>query len=269
MAKWVLKSGHELYYSLKNKHPRILRTITNRIELQAQEVNIWKELADKIVFLIDSKGLIEEFEGYFGKKDITISEWDENNMPVWPCALKLAEAKETQLIKQADVMLLLYLFSNDFSLDVKKINLEYYEKRTVHKSSLSIPSYAIIALEIGEVEKAYRQFTLAAKSDLNDIYRNTDHGVHAAAIGGAWQVAIFGFGGIRLRKGMLVVNPTLPNHWNKMRFRLWFKNSLIEFTLSKREIDAIMLKGRTEVEMELYGNKYRLCKGQMVYAKED
>jgi len=269
MAKWVLKSGHELYYSLKNKHPRILRTITNKIELQAQEVNIWKELADKIVFLIDSKGLIEEFEGYFGKKDITISEWDENNMPVWPCAVKLAEAKETQLIKQADVMLLLYLFSNDFSLDVKKINLEYYEKRTVHKSSLSIPSYAIIALEIGDVEKAYRQFTLAATSDLNNIYRNTDHGVHAAAIGGAWQVAICGFGGIRLRKGMLVVNPTLPNHWNKMRFRLWFKNSLIEFALSKREIDAIMLKGQTEVEMELYGNKYRLCKGQMVYAKED
>jgi len=190
-------------------------------------------------------------------------------MPVWPCAVKLAEAKETQLIKQADVMLLLNLFSNAFSLNVKKVNSEYYEKRTMHKSSLSIPSYAIIALEIGEVEKAYRQFTLSVKSDLYDIYRNTNQGIHAAAIGGAWQVAICGFGGIRLRKGMLVVNPTLPNNWTRMRFRLWFRNSLIEFALSKREIDAIMLKGQTEVEIELCGNKYRLCKGQRVYAKQD
>jgi len=269
MAKWVLKSGSELYNSLKNKHPRTLRTITNKIKLQAQEVNIWKELADKIVFLIDSKGLIEEFEGYFGKKDIIISEWDENDMPVWPSAVKLAEVKETQLIKQADVMLLLNLYSNAFSLNVKKINSKYYEKRTVHKSSLSISSYAIIALEIGEVDRAYRHFTLAVKSDLYDIYRNTDYGMHAAAIGGAWQVAIFGFGGIRLRKRTLVVDPKLPNQWNKMRFRLWFRKSLIEFVLSKREIDAIMLKGRTEVELELYSNKYRLCKGQMVHAKQD
>ena len=269
MAKWVLKSGSELYNSLKNKHPRTLRTITKKIKLQAQEADIWKELSDKIVFLIDSKGLIEEFEGYFGKKGITISEWDENDMPVWPSAVKLAEVKETQLIKQADVMLLLNLFSNAFSLNVKKINLEYYEKRTVHKSSLSIPSYAIIALEIGEVEKAYRRFALAVKSDLYDIYRNTNQGIHAAAIGGAWQVAIRGFGGIRLKEGLLIVNPTLPNNWTRMRFCLWFKNSLIEFVLLKREITAIMLKGQAEVEIELYGNKYCLCKGHRVYAKED
>ena len=266
LAKWVLASGSELYYRLCNKHPRSLRTIAERIKLQKQEVDNWKELAEKIVFLIDSNGLIEEFEGYFGRKNVTISEWDENGMPVWPSIVRLAEAKGTQVVKQADVILLLHLFLNDFSLDEKRINLEYYEKRTVHKSSLSIPSYAIIALETGDIEKAFKYFTLAANSDLHNIYRKTERGVHAAALGGAWQIAICGFGGIRLRKGELVANPTLPNHWHKMRFRLWFRDSLIEFAVSNNETEVIMLKGRNAVNTKLYGNRYCLEKGQRVRA---
>lgn len=267
LAKWVLSSGAKLYYSLRNKHPHILKALAGKIKLQNREADNWKEMAEKIVFLIDSKGLIEEFEGYFGRKDVSISEWDENNMPVWPSAVSLAEVKETQLVKQADVMLLLNLFSNEFSQNAKTVNLEYYEKRTVHKSSLSIPSYAIIALETGDIEKAFKYFTLAVNSDLHDIYRNTDHGMHAAALAGAWQIAIYGFGGIRLRKGELLANPALPKRWQKMIFRLWFKDSLIEFAVSSNETKVTMLKGQKAVNMELYGNRYCLEKGKRVHAR--
>ncbi len=266
LAKWVLSSGSELYYNLRNKHPHILKALAERLKLQNREADNWREIAGKIVFLIDSKGLIEEFEGYFGKKDVTIDEWDENNMPVWPSTVSLAEVKGTQLVKQADVLLLLNLFSNDFSVDAKKVNLEYYEKRTVHKSSLSIPSYAIMALETGDIEKAFEYFSLAVNSDLHDVYRNTDHGMHAAALAGAWQIAIYGFGGIRLRKGDLIANPALPNRWQKMKFRLWFKNSLIEFAVSNNETKVIMLKGQRSVNIELYGNRYCLEKGKRVHA---
>ena len=267
LAKWVLSSGSELYYTLRNKHPHLLKALAERIKLQNREADNWKEMAGKIVFLTDSHGLIEEFEGYFGRKDVTINEWDENNMPVWPSTVRLAEVKRTQLVKQADVLLLLHLFSNDFSLDAKKINLEYYEKRTVHKSSLSIPSYAITALETGDIEKAFNYFTLAVNSDLHDIYRNTDHGMHAAALAGAWQIAIYGFGGIRLRKGELIANPALPNRWQKMRFRLRFKGSLIEFAVSNNETKVIMLKGQKTVNIELYGNRYCLEKGKRIHAR--
>ena len=269
LAKWVLRSGSELYYYLRKKHPRRLRTIAERIALQDQEVDIWKELAEKVVFLIDSRGLIEEFEGYLGRKDVTISEWDENGMPVWPSEVNLAEAKGTQLVKQADVILLLHLFSNDFSLDIKRTNLEYYEKRTAHKSSLSIPSYAIVALELGGAEKAYKYLTLAANTELRDIRRNTEHGVHVAALGGAWQIVVYGLGGVRLRDGVLSVNPTLPNNWHKMRFRVWFRGAFIEFVLSKGEAEALMLRGRKGVGIEVYGNRYCLNKGERIHAREE
>jgi len=266
LAKWVLRSGSELYHHLQNKHPRKLRTIAAKIALQKQEINIWKELAEKVIFLTDAKGLIEEFEGYLRKKDVAIDQWDENGMPLWPSAVNLAEAKDTQLVKQADVLLLLHLFPNDFSLDTKRTNFEYYEKRTTHKSSLSIPSYAVIALELGEVEKAYRYLALAANSDLHDVYHNTECGAHAAALGGAWQIVVHGLGGVRLKNGVLSVNPTVPNHWHKMRFRVCFKDSLIEFAVSDSEAEATMLGGRKAVVVELCGKRHSLYRGQKIRA---
>ena len=268
LAKWVLRSGAELYDYLRKRHPGRLRTIAERTALRKQETEFWKELAEKIAFLADGSGLVEEFAGYFDRKDVTISEWDENGMPVWPHAITLAKAKETQLVKQADVLLLLHLFSNDFSLEAKKTNFTYYVGRTTHKSSLSMASYAAIALEIGNIQKAQMYFNLAVNTDLGNIYRNTELGIHAAALGGVWQIVVHGFGGVRLKDGVLSISPRLPDTWRQMRFQVWFRGALIELTQSKGEVEVFMSRGQRAVDLEIYGNRYSLQKGQRVYAKE-
>jgi kojibiose phosphorylase len=235
--------------------------------LRNEEVNAWWEIAKRMVFLIQSDGLIEEFEGYFARKDVVIKEWDENGMPILPSEVKLAEAKETQLVKQADVLLLLRLFSDEFSLNVKRINFDYYERRTTHKSSLSIPSYAIVAGELGETEKAYKYFIPAVSTDLDDIYGNTELGIHAAALGGAWQIALNGFAGMKLKGDALSIVPTLPEPWQIMRFRVWFRDALIDFSILKDGVEAFVAKSRRGVNVELYGRKYFLHQAERVSAR--
>ncbi|TKJ28159.1 MAG: kojibiose phosphorylase, partial [Chloroflexi bacterium B3_Chlor] len=188
MTRWTLRYACELYDDLRKQHPRELRVIAERIGLIDEEIDAWREIAERIVFLMSSDGLIEEFEGYFGREDVTITGWDENGMPVWPSEVPLEDVKDTQLIKQADVVLLLNLLSDEFSASTKRINLDYYEPRTTHMSSLSITSYAILATELGETEKAYRYLHRTANSDLKNIHGNTDLGIHAAELGGAWQI---------------------------------------------------------------------------------
>jgi kojibiose phosphorylase len=188
-------------------------------------------------------------------------------MPVWPSEVKLTEVKETQLVKQADVILLLHLFSNAFSSDVKRINFDYYEKRTTHKSSLSTPSYAIIASELGKAEKAYKYFIRAVNADLHNVYGNTELGVHAAALGGVWQIVVNGFAGLRLKHDMLSLNPSLPEFWQSMRFQMWFRGALIEFLLAKDGMEALVRRGRKGVNIELYGQKYFLSPGRRVNAR--
>jgi len=267
LARWMLRYASELYHCFGKKHPRKLKTMTRKIGLRDGEADTWKEIAEKIVFLIRPDGLIEEFEGYFARKDVTINEWGENGMPIWPSELKLAQAKETQLVKQADVLLLLYLLSEKFSLGAKRINFDYYEKRTIHKSSLSIPSYAILANELGKTEKAYKYFIQAVNADIHNIYGNTGLGIHAAALGGAWQIAINGFAGVKLKENVLSVSPILPEHWPSMRFRIWFKGTFIEFSVSKEGTEVFVAKGRKGVDVEIYGQKYFLYQGQRVSAK--
>jgi len=267
MTRWALRYACELYDGLRERHPGRLSAISDKMGLTAEEVDTWKEIAERIVFLMGSDGLIEEFEGYFDRRNVTISERDENGMPVWPSDVVLAEVKETQLIKQADVILLLYLLSDDFSLDAKRINFDYYEPRTTHMSSLSITSYAILAAELGDREKAHRYLHHAANSDLENIHGNTDLGIHAAELGGAWQIAVRGFAGVRVRDGVLSINPALPESWQSMRLRIWFRGSLIELVVADESTQATMVKGEKAADVEIQGQRMVLEPGQTVTAK--
>lgn len=58
--------------------------------------------------------LLEQFEGYFELDNVTIEKYDENDWPIRPEALKTKKAKETQINKQADVVMLLHLMGNEF-----------------------------------------------------------------------------------------------------------------------------------------------------------
>jgi len=272
LARWVLKYAADLYCYLQKSRPRRLDFIAKKIGLSSQEAGAWREVAEKIVFLISPDGLIEEFEGYFKKKDVIITELDKNGMPVWPAGVSLAEVKETQLVKQADVILLLQLFSGEFSPDVKKINFDYYIKRTTHKSSLSLSSHAVIALELGDMKRAYDYFVQAARTDLVDLYGNTDLGIHAAALGGAWQIIGYGFAGIALQDGMLKVNPVLPGQWRRLTFKLWFRKTLIELAITKEATKAFIVRTKTGsqgLELEIYGKKYFLRLDEEITAKRD
>jgi kojibiose phosphorylase len=267
LTRWMLRYAVELYDWLQKTHPDELGAIVEKIGLTAKEVGTWEEIANQLVLLMSPDGLIEEFEGYFQRENVIISGWDEHGMPAWPTEVALADVKETQLIKQGDVVLLLYLLSDEFSLETKRVNFEYYEPRTTHMSSLSIPPYAILANELGYREKAYRYLHHATESDLENIHRNTERGVHAAELGGAWQIAIHGFAGLKVRDGVLSLNPALHESWQSMRFRTWFRGKQVEFAISQDKTEASMVKGKDPVDIEIYGTRQLLNPGQTVTAK--
>ncbi len=268
LARWMLRYAAGLFDRLQKKtHSQEGQAVAERIGLTVEEVDTWREIAEGLVFLIGPDGLIEEFEGYFQRKNIIIRGQDEHGMPVWPTEVALADVKETQLIKQGDVVLLLYLLSDEFSLDTKRVNFEYYEPRTTHMSSLSITPYAILANELGYGEKAYRYLHHTTETDLENIHRNTERGVHAAELGGAWQIVIHGFAGLRVKDEVLIINPVLYESWQSMRFRTWFRGRQIEFTISDGQAEASMVKGRKPVDIEIRGQRKVLEPGQTVTAK--
>jgi kojibiose phosphorylase len=262
LARWTLQYAADLFARLEREHGADLDSLAKRIDLHGTEVDSWRDVASHIAFRVGPDGLIEEFDGYFDLRDVVVREWDENGIPAWPEEVDLAQVKETQLIKQADVVLLLTLFPDAFSDEQRRVNLDYYEPRTTHKSSLSPPSYAILAAQLGEVSRAYKYCMPSVRVDLGDIHGNTDKGMHAAAIGGAWQMLAHGFGGIWVGERGLQIWPRLPQGWRRLSLRLWYQGALLACAMSSDRVELKMLEearqSTGDLEVEIFGRPNRL-----------
>ncbi len=174
-------------------------------------------------------GIIEQFDGYLKLEDCSVDTVRSrilNPKEYWGGAYGVAT--HTQVIKQADVVTMLNLFSEEYPESILHANWDYYEPRTEHGSSLSASMYAMLACKCGMSEKAYPFFIKSAMADLTEggkewaglIYIG---GTHPAAAGGAYMIAVEGFGGVSFTKEGLQVKPNLPPGWTGMAFYISHK----------------------------------------------
>ena len=115
-----------------------------------------------------------------------------------------------QVLKQADVVLALFLQGDEFTPAEKRRDFDYYDALTTGDSTLSAVVQSIIAAEVGYHELAEQYFQTALYVDLADLHRNTSDGVHIASTGGIWGALVNGFGGMRDHGGRMTFNPRLP-----------------------------------------------------------
>ena len=115
-----------------------------------------------------------------------------------------------QVLKQADIVLAMFLLGNEFSEEQKRRNFDYYDPLTTGDSSLSACVQSIIAAEIGNERQALEYFQYALLMDLGNVAGNVSDGVHIASAAGVWSSLVFGFGGVRDFNGRLSFAPRLP-----------------------------------------------------------
>ncbi|MFB0526130.1 MAG: glycoside hydrolase family 65 protein [bacterium] len=254
MAKWNLAIAYNLFQKIKKSNPEYCRKLVQKIGLSAKEAAEWKSISARISINSDKRQVIEQFDGYFRKRRIKITGWDENFVPVVSEKLTPRDYGKTQLVKQADVIMLLYLLSDVFSIKTKKENYAYYIDRTIHKSSLSLPIYALVAIDVGDKSRGYRFFHTALRTDISNINNNTYEGIHAACMGGSWQVLINGFAGVKIQKGILSVNPKMPRIWRKILFSLHWRGILLRLEVKNNKVKIRLVSpGRKKVKIRVFG----------------
>jgi kojibiose phosphorylase len=259
LAQWHLEQAVSLYDELRGQYPDTLTDVGSRIGLKPEERDRWQEIADGLVAARQSDGVIEQFTGYFERDDVPITEWDENNMPRYPKGYHHFNCETTKLLKQPDVVQLIYLLPDEFDARTKKANFDYYEARTLHKSSLSPCIHAIIGIEVGDTTRAVQYFERSALVDLTDNQGNTAEGIHIASAGGTWQILVNGFGGLRILGGRVTLNPWLPRDWDGIRFRLRWRGRPIRVTVDRDHVEVLLggPDGGTE-EIEVSGRSVRM-----------
>ena len=246
LAKWNLSYVLNLLKEWETTEPVLYEELKNRLSIGEEERGHWQNVMEHM-YLPKGKdnGLLEQFEGYFDLQDVTIEACDENDWPIRPKALETVPRSQTQIIKQADVVMLLHLLGEEFDEETRNKNYAYYEKRTLHGSSLSPSIYSVMGLRVGDETKAYRYLCRAAFIDLTDLQKNTREGIHAANAGGVWQTVVFGFAGVSMEEdGVVDIRPHMPKEWSGLSFRLHYRGAKLSITVTPdNQADVKLLEG--------------------------
>ena len=236
-ARWHLRQAIEVAGWLQKYDPETSAELLTKLQITDEILKVWKKISDQIYCPIDAKsGLIEEFEGYFQRKDVDLISMEPRSESA-QSMLGIEGTNATQVLKQPDVLMLMYLLPNEFDPAVVRANFDYYTPRTdlTFGSSLGPSIQAIMASRLGNQEMAYENFMRAALADIEDVRGNAADGIHGASAGGIWQAVVFGFGGLQIHQDHWTVSPKLPHHWKRLAFKFVWRGQEIDIDLPGKE----------------------------------
>jgi alpha,alpha-trehalose phosphorylase len=149
-----------------------------------------------------------------------------------------------QVVKQADIILAMFLIPHEFTLEAKRRNFKYYDPLTTGDSSLSSCIQAIIANEIGDGMKSITYARASLLMDLADVGGNVKDGCHIASMGGTWMVFAYGFAGMQDHDGILTFRPRrVPQETARMSLSITYLGQLFRLEIGTSEATYTLLEG--------------------------
>ncbi len=256
MAKWNMEKAIEYYEFLKTEKPSLFDSLNRKLSLE-EAYGKWKDGCEHI-FLPQptAENVLPQDDRYLSCRDIDLTKYKkQEHVGGITRDYNLEQINQIQVSKQADVLVLFFLLENQFSPEVKAATWKYYEQRTIHDSSLSLSTHAVLACDMGEKDMAYDLFRKASMIDLGPFMGSSDAGIHAASFGGTWQCAVYGFGGVRMLGGNLRINPVLPDKWDRLSYTILWKGQKLAVEVTKSRITIENLTSDTPISLEVAGKE--------------
>ena len=243
MARLNLEFAADVLARLATERPAAHAGLIADLELAPDEPDAWRRAAAAMYVLYDERRGINPQDARFLEHE----RWDFENTPPedYPLLLNYHPlvVYRRQVIKQADVVLAMFLLGDAFDEGRKQRNFDYYDALTTGDSSLSACVQSIIAAEVGQETTALEYFRFALLMDLADAQGNTSDGVHIASAAGVWQSLVFGFGGVRDYDGELSIAPRLPSVWTHLEFSLRVRQRQLRIRLTHDEERYVLDEG--------------------------
>ena len=244
MARENLHYATRVIESLRATEPDAYNALVHKTALEPSEVKAWIRAAENMYVPYDEKLKIIPQDDEFLDKE----RWDFRNTPADHYPLLLfyhpLNIYRKQVIKQADVILAMFLLGDVFPPETKKRNFDFYDPLTTGDSSLSSCVEAIIAAQIGDMEKAFRYGMAALLMDLADVGGNVKDGCHIASMGGTWMMLTYGFGGMRDNDGTLSFWPRRAPEENAiLRFPVTYRGQRLEVEIGLDKVEYALREG--------------------------
>jgi alpha,alpha-trehalose phosphorylase len=261
MARENLWYAADTVERIQAEHPERLAQLVARTGLEPGETADWREAADRMHLPYDEKRRVYLQDDDFFERE----PWDFEGTPPdkYPLLLHFHPLViyRHRVIKQADVVLAVFLLGDEFSLEEKRRVFDFYDPLTTGDSSLSACVQSIVAAEVGYADKAIEYARSALLVDLADSHQNAKDGLHIASMGGTWMAIVHGFAGFRDYDGRFSFDPALPSRAKRLRFPLTIRGARLRVEIEPRQARFTLEEG-DELQLECGGKQVHLSEGR-------
>ncbi|MDZ7675042.1 MAG: glycosyl hydrolase family 65 protein [Acidimicrobiales bacterium] len=243
MARFNLRYAARTVSFLAEWSPDDYEALQRATGVTTAEIQRWKACADAMYLPYDDKlGIHPQDDSFLDREPWNFANTPPDQYPLLLHYHPLVIYRH-QVLKQADVVLAMYLQGRHFSREEKRRNFEYYDPITTGDSSLSACVQSIVAAETGHADLALDYFHQSLYLDLADTHGNTTDGVHVANAAGVWATMVHGFTGMVDTGEHLRFAPRLPATWSSLRFHLLRHGSRLQVIVDPDGATVELLDG--------------------------
>ena len=262
MARFNLRYAARTVRLLAEWSPDHFEALRRRTDLDPGELDAWDAAADAMYIPFDDELGINPQDVAF--LDLERWNWEGTPESHYPLLLNYHPLViyRHQVLKQADVVLAMFLRKHQFDVEQRRRNFEYYDPITTADSSLSACVQSIVATDVGHHDTALDYFHRALYLDFDDSHGNTADGVHIASCGGVWAAIVHGFAGMSERGDHIEFAPRLPESWEGVTFRLRRRHSVLRVVLDHAGCTVTELEGGGSAVMHPELGRVVLAQGE-------
>ncbi|MFO7658359.1 MAG: glycosyl hydrolase family 65 protein, partial [Bacteroidales bacterium] len=264
MAVWVVQCALDLLELFDNEYVEVLFDKTG---VTANDIDLWKKLTSKMFIPFNKDGIIMQFEGFDKLKELDWHKYRKEHGEVMRLDRILEKEDDSpnyyRANKQADVIMLFYLFSSDSLADIFKQlgytfrprlipeNIAYYQKITSHGSTLSKVVYSWV-LARSDRKRSWNNFRKALLSDMEDVQGGTTpEGIHLGAMAGTVDIIQRCYTGLEIRNEVLWLNPRLPEEVQEIRLQIRYRSHWIKLHINHKKITVEFDQGWLKQPIEI------------------
>ena len=262
-TNFMAKKMFEYLFELLGDEKYQNKALLNKCGYSDKLLKQMKDAKDKMVILYDEETkLFEQHDGFFKLPHIDINSIPVTDFPLYS-HWSYDRIYRNDLIKQPDVLMFMFLYRSEFTIEQKRANYDFYEKKCLHESSLSPSIHSIFASELGYEKQADDFFSFATRLDLDDYNRNTCEGLHMTSIAAAWMNIVYGFLGLKSDAKTLCISPQLPKKWVSYSVNLYYQNKHIKVKVDQENITFNMDENE-RVNLIVNGIKKEITNGIII-----
>ena len=240
---------------IKENYPEKYKAVETKLSITKEELSQFRQIAENMHFPYSKEyDVFLQQDNFLDKEIQTVDNLLPGDKPLnqnwsWDRILRSC------FIKQADVLQSIYSFPDEYTMEEKKRHFDFYEPMTVHESSLSPCIHSIIASQLGYIDKAYDLYLRTSRLDLDNYNNDTQDGLHITSMAGTWMSVVHGFGGLKVKKGCLYINPVIPEKWSSYSFNVYFRGATLNIFVRKSETTIKIISGSLPY-IFIYNEKY-------------